>query len=239
MGKQQKQWLTLFSWAPKSLQMVTAAMKLKDAPWKESDDQPRQHIKKQRHYFAKKGLSNQSYGFSSSLIGMWELDHKKRLSAEELILLNVVLEESLDSPLHCMEIKAVNPKGNQPWIFIGRTNVEAEAPIRWLPDVKNLFIRKDPDAGKDWMQEEKGTIENEMVGWHHQLSGHDFQQALGDGEGHGSLVCCSPWGRKVGHIWATELNLFPTFCTWTNSFSLLGSENYTGSLIQCVYYSLE
>ena len=196
MGKQQKQWLTLFSWAPKSLQMVTAAMKLKDAPWKESDDQPRQHIKKQRHYFAKKGLSNQSYGFSSSLIGMWELDHKKRLSAEELILLNVVLEESLDSPLHCMEIKAVNPKGNQPWIFIGRTNVEAEAPIRWLPDVKNLFIRKDPDAGKDWMQEEKGTIENEMVGWHHQLSGHDFQQALGDGEGHGSLVCCSPWGHK-------------------------------------------
>ena len=171
-------------------------MKLKDAPWKESDDQPRQHIKKQRHYFAKKGLSNQSYGFSSSLIGMWELDHKKRLSAEELILLNVVLEESLDSPLHCMEIKAVNPKGNQPWIFIGRTNVEAEAPIRWLPDVKNLFIRKDPDAGKDWMQEEKGTIENEMVGWHHQLSGHDFQQALGDGEGHGSLVCCSPWGHK-------------------------------------------
>ena len=196
MGKQQKQWLTLFSWAPKSLQMVTAAMKLKDAPWKESDDQPRQHIKKQRHYFAKKGLSNQSYGFSSSLIGMWELDHKKRLSAEELILLNVVLEESLDSPLHCMEIKAVNPKGNQPWIIIGRTNVEAEAPIRWLPDVKNLFIRKDPDAGKDWMQEEKGTIENEMVGWHHQLSGHDFQQALGDGEGHGSLVCCSPWGHK-------------------------------------------
>ena len=94
--------------------MVTAAMKLKDAPWKESDDQPRQHIKKQRHYFAKKGLSNQCCGFSSSLIGRCELDHKKRLSAEELILLNVVLEESLDSPLHCMEIKAVNPKGNQP-----------------------------------------------------------------------------------------------------------------------------
>ena len=106
---------------------------------------------------------------------MWELDHKKRLSAEELILLNVVLEESLDHPLHCIEIKAVNPKGNQPWIFIGRTDVEAEAPKRWLPDVKNLLIRKDPDAGKDWMQEEKRTIQDEMVGLHHQLSGHEFQ----------------------------------------------------------------
>ena len=104
----------------------------------------------------------------------------------------VVLEKTLESPLDCKEIKPVNPEGNQSWIFIGRTDAEAEAPILWPPDVKNWFIGKDPDAGQDWRQEEKGTKEDEMVGWHHQLNGHEFEQALGVADGQGGLACCSP-----------------------------------------------
>ena len=107
----------------------------------------------------------------------------------------VVLEKTLESPLDCKELKPVNPTGNQSWIVIGRTDAEAETPILWPPDVKNWLIGKDPDAGKDWGQE-KGTIGVKMVGWHHWLDGHEFEQVLGDGEGQGSLVCCSPWGRK-------------------------------------------
>ena len=108
----------------------------------------------------------------------------------------VVLEKTLESPLNCKEIKPVNPKGNQSWIFIGRTDAEAEAPKLWPPDVKSWLIRKDPDAGKDWRQEEKGTTEEKMVGWHHWLTGHEFEQTLKDGKGQGSLACCSPWGHK-------------------------------------------
>ena len=96
------------------------------------------------------------------------------------------------------------PKGDQPGISIGRTDAEAEVPVLWPPDAKSRLIGKDPDAGKDWRQEEKGTTEDEMVGWHHGLNGHEFKQTLGDGEGHGSLVCCSPWGRRVGHELATK-----------------------------------
>ena len=106
----------------------------------------------------------------------------------------VVLEKTLESPLDCKEIQPVDPKGNQPWIFIGRT--DAEAPIYWPRDAKSQFIRKDRDAGKDWRQEEKGMTEDEMVGWHHWFNGHEFEQAPGDGEGQGSLACCNPWGRK-------------------------------------------
>ena len=105
-----------------------------------------------------------------------------------------MLEKTLESPLDCKEIQPVNPKGNQSWIFIGRT--DAEAPIFWPLDVKNWLIRKDPDAVKDWRQEEKGTTEAEMVGWHQRLDGHEFEQAPGVGNGQGSLVCCSPWGPK-------------------------------------------
>ena len=113
------------------------------------------------------------------------------------MLLNCgVGENSFESPLDCKEIKPVNPKGNQSWLFIGRTDVEAEAPILWPPDVKNCLIGKDPDAGKDWRQEEKGKTEDEMVGWHHQLDGHEFEQALGVGDGQGILVCFSPRGHK-------------------------------------------
>ena len=104
----------------------------------------------------------------------------------------VVLEETLGSPLDSKEIKPVNPKGNQSWIFIGRTDAEADAPILWPPDMNNWLIRHDPDARKDWRQEEKGTTEGDIVEWHHQFSGHEFEQAPGDGEGQGGLVCCSP-----------------------------------------------
>ena len=134
-----------------------------------SDDQSRQHIKKQRHYFTNKGPSSQSCGFSSSHIWMWELDYKESWVLKNWCFWTVVLEKTLEIPLVC-KIKPVNSKGNQSSIFIGRTDAEAEAPILWPPDVKNWLLRKDPDAGKDWRQE-KGTTEDEMVGWHHRLNG--------------------------------------------------------------------
>ena len=169
MGKQWKKWQTLFWRAPKSLQ-VTAAMKLKDASFLgESNDQPKQHIKKQKHYFADKSPSSQSYGFSSSHVWMWELDHKEGWALKNWCFWTVVLEKTLESLSDYKDIKPVNPKGNQSWIFIGRTDAEAEAPILWPPDAKNWLTGKDPDAGKDWRQEEKLTTESEMVGWHHRL----------------------------------------------------------------------
>ena len=112
----------------------------------------------------------------------------------------VVLGKTLESPLDCKEIKPVHPKGTQSWIFIGRTDVEAETPILWPPDAKNWLIWKDPDTGKDWRWEKKGTTEDEMVGWHHRLNGHGFQQAPGVGDGQGSLVCFNPWGCKESDI---------------------------------------
>ena len=140
--------------------------------------------------------SSQSYGFSSSHIWMWELDHKEGWALKNWCFWTVVLEKTFQSPLDCKEIKPVNPKGNQFWIFIGRTDAEAEAPIFGPPDAKSRLIRKDPNAGKDWSQEEKGTTEDELVGWHHWLDGHVFEQALGDSEGQRSLACYSPWGHK-------------------------------------------
>ena len=166
------------------------------APWKKSYDQPKQHIKKQRHYFANKGPSSQSYSFSNSHIWMWVLDYKESWALKNWCFWTVVLEKTLESPLDCKEIQPFHPKGNKSWIFIGRIDVEAETPILWSPDAKNWLIGKDPDAGKDWRQE-KGMTEDEIVGWHHQLDGHEFEQALGVGDGQGSLVCCSPWGCKV------------------------------------------
>ena len=180
-----------------------------------SYDKPRQHIKKQRHYFADKGLYSQNYGFTSrrkwqptpvflpgeshgrrSLVGynpwgrkeldtterlhlhlwwMWELDHKKSWVPKNWCFWTIVLEKTLESPLDCTEIQPVSPKGNQSWIFIGRNDAEAKTPILWPPDVKNWLIGKDPDAGKDWRQLEKGTTEDEVVGWHHRLNGHEFE----------------------------------------------------------------
>ena len=154
MGKQWKQWETFFGGVPKSLQMVIAAMKLK-APCslEENYDQPRQHIIKQIYYFAGKGLSSQSYGFSSSHVWTWELDHKESWALKNRCFWIVVLEKTPECPLDCKEMKPVHSKGNQPWIFIGRTDAEAETPILHPLEGMNWLIGKDPDAGKDRRQE--------------------------------------------------------------------------------------
>ena len=127
---------------------------------------------------------------------MWDLDHKESWASKNLCFSTVVLEKALESPLDWKEIKPIQPKGNQPWIFNGRTDAEAEVPILWPPDVKSWHIGKDPDASKDWGPEETGATEDEMVEWHHWLNGLEFEQTLGDSEGHGSVSCCSSWGHK-------------------------------------------
>ena len=195
MDKQWKQWQTLFSWAPESLQMVTAAMKLKDTCSLEAKLWPtRQHIRMQRHYFANKVPSSLSYGFSCYHVCMWHLDHKESWGPKNWCFWTVVLEKTLKSLLDFKEFQPVHPKGNQSWIFIGRT--DAEAPILWTTDVKNWLIWKDPDAGKDWKQVKKGMTEDEMFGWHHWLNGLESEQALGVSDGLGGLVCCSILGGK-------------------------------------------
>ena len=128
-------------------------------------------ILKSRHHFADKGPYSQSYGFFSSHVRMWELDHKEGWVPKNWCFQIVVLEKTLESPLDGKEIKPVNPKGNQPWIFIGKTDAEGEVSILWPPDAKNWVVGKDPDAGKDWRREEKGTTEDEMVGWHYRVNG--------------------------------------------------------------------
>ena len=140
--------------------------------------------------------------------------HKEGWAPKNWCFWIVVLEKTLESRLDSKEIKLVNPKGNQPWIFIRRTDAEAEALILWPLDVKSWFTGKDPDAGKDW-EEEKGMTEAEMVGWHHRLNGHEFIQTLVDNEGWGSQVCCSSWGGRVGHDWAMEQI---TICWWWSAF---------------------
>ena len=151
---------------------------------------------------------------------MWELDHKEGWSLKNWSFWTVVLEKTLESPLDCKETQSVYPKENQSWIFIGKTDAEAETPIIWPPDAKNWLIGKDPDTGKDGMQEEKGSTEDEMVGWHHQLNGHEFEQALGVDDGQGSLDYCSPWGRKESDM--TEgLN-------WSENNKYLLSHNFCG-----------
>ena len=149
------------------------------ALWKKSCDQPRQHIKKQRHYFTSKRPSSQSYGFSSSQVWMWQLDHKENWVSKNWCFWTVVLEKTLESPLDCKEIQ---PKGNQSWIFIGRIDAEDEALVLWPPDVNNWLIGKDPDAEKDWGQKEKGMTEDWMVGWHRRFGGPEFEQVLGVGD---------------------------------------------------------
>ena len=181
-------------------------MKLKDTPWKESYDQPRWHIKKQRHYFVNKGLSSQGYGFSSSHVWMWELDYKESWVLKNWCFWTMVLEKTLEGPLNCKEIQPVNSKGDQSWVFIGRTDAEAETPIFWPPNVKSWLIWKDPDVGKDWGQEEKGTR-----GWDGWMASPTQWTWV--------WVNSSNWwwtGRpgvlrfmglqRVGHDWATELN---------------------------------
>ena len=171
------------------------------ALWKESYDKPRQRIKRQ---FVDTRLSSLSYGFSSSHVWMWGLDHKEGWAPKNWYLQTVVLGMILKSPLDSKEIKPVNPKGNQPWIFIRRTDAEAKALIIWPANRKSRLIGKDPDAGKDWRREEKGTTEDEMVGWYPWFNGHEFEHTLGDGKGQGSLACCSPWGRRVRYDLMTK-----------------------------------
>ena len=165
------------------------------------DDQ--QHIKKQRYYFGNKGPSSQSYGFSSGHVWMWELEYKESWVPKNWCFWTVVLEKTLESLLDCKEIQPLSPKGNQSWIFIGRTNAEGETSILWPPDAKNWLTRKDSDPGEDWGQEEKGVTEDEMVRWHHQLDGHEFEQDLRVGDGQGSLK--STELQSIGHNWMTEL----------------------------------
>ena len=164
--------------------------------WKESYDQPRQHIKKQRHYFANKGPSSQGYVFSSGHIRMWELDCEESWAVKNWCFWTVVLEKTLEHPLDCKEIQPVHSKGDQSWVFIGRTDAEPETPILWPLHVKSWLIGKDPDARKDWGQEEKGMTEDEMAGWHHWLDAHEFGWTQGVGDGQGGLACWDSWGHK-------------------------------------------
>ena len=169
-------------------------------------------ILKSSHYFANKGPSSQGYGFSNSHVWIWELDYKESWALKNRCFWTVVLEKILESPLDCKEIQPVHPKGGQSWVYIGRTDVEAETPILWPPDAKNWLIWKDPDAGKDWSQEEKRTTEDEMVGWHHWLNGHGFGGTPGVGDGQGGLPSCGPWDHKepdtTGQLNWTELNWY-------------------------------
>ena len=154
-----------------------------------SYEKPRQCIKKQRHHFTDKGPYNQSYGFFSSPVQMWELYHKDGWVLKNWCFWTVVLENSKG-------IQPVHPKGNQSWIFTGRTDAKADAPILWPLDAKSQLIGEDPDAGKDWRQKEKGTTEDEIVRWRHWLNGHEFEKSSGESGAQGSLACCSPWGRE-------------------------------------------
>ena len=169
MGKQWKQCQTLFLGAPKSLQIVIAVFNLKMlTPWKESYDQPRYHFKKQKDYFANKGSC------------FW----------------TVVLEKTLVTPLDCKDIEPDHSKGDQSWVFFGRTDAKAETPILWPPHAKSWLIGEDPDAGRHCGQEEKGTMEVEMDGWHHRLNAHEFRWTPEFGDGQGGLACCVSWGCK-------------------------------------------
>ena len=173
------------------------------APWKESYDQPRQHIKKQRHYFANKGLSSQGYDFSSGHVWVW--DYKESWAPKNWCLWTVVLEKTPESPLYCKEMQPVYPKRDQSWLFIGRTDAKAETPILWPPDGKSWLIWKDPDAGKDWRQE-KGMTKDEMAGWHHWLNGRESEWSPGVG------MLRFMGSQRVGYDWVTELS-------WTECIS--------------------
>ena len=185
-------------------------MKFKDTCClKKSCDQPRQHIKKQRHYFADKGPSSQGYGFSSSHIWMWALNYKESWVLKNWSFWAVMLQKTLESPLDCKEIQPVSSNGNQSWIFIGRTDAEAETPILWPADGKSLVTGKYSDAEKDWRQEAKGMTDSETI-WCHRLSVHEYEHALGVGDGQGSLTCCVH-GVSRNQTWPnhwTELNWY-------------------------------
>ena len=157
---------------------------------------------------------------------MWELDHKESSVLKNWCFWTVVLVKTFESPLDCREIQSVHFKGDQSWVFIGRTDVEAETPIFWPPDAKSWLIWKDPDAGKDWGQEEKGMTEDEMVGWHHRHNGHGFGWTPEVGDGQGRLACCSPWGRKESDM-IMRLN-------WKFHLILKKKKRIVGGIIDCI-----
>ena len=220
-------------------------------PCKKSYDQPRQHIKKQRHYFVNKGPSSQSYGFSSGHVRMWELDYKESWAQTNWCFWTVVLEKTVESPLDCKEIQPVHSKGDQSWIFTGRTDAEVETPILWPADAKNLITGINPDAGKDWRREEKGTTEDEMVGWHHRMgmSLSKFWELVTDGEAwhtaiHGvakSRTWLSDWTELIGYIEEEEFwvsNWLDIKDSWEFKSKILkgtmGYEHKVGSTISMV-----
>ena len=153
---------------------------------------------------------------------MWELDHKEGWALKKWCFWNVVLEETLESPWDSKEVQPVNPKENHPWIFIKGADSEAETPILWPPASKNWLSGKDSDVGQDWRQKEKGTIKDEIFGWHHRLDGHEFEHAFGDGDGQESLACCSPLGHKVSDTtewlnnnkYMDKQQVYPFICQW-------------------------
>ena len=171
------------------------------APWNKNYDQFRQHVKSREITLSTRVCLIKAVVFPVVM-------YKKSWAPKNWCFWTVVSEKILESPLDCKEVQPVHPKGNQFWTFIGRTDAEAETPILWPPDAKNGLIGKDPDAGKDWRQEEKGMTEDKMVRCHHQLDGHEFEQALGVDDGQGSLVCCSPWGLKESDM-TEQLNWKP------------------------------
>ena len=172
---------------------------------------------------------------------MWELDYKESWAPKNCCFWIVVLEKTLESPWDCKETQPVTPKGNQSWIFIGRTDAEAETPILWPPDVKNRLIRKHPNAGQEWRQGEKGMTEDKMVGWHHWFNGHEFKQAEGDGKEQESLVCCSPCGHKKSDttewlndkslIYPSPLSFSPVVTTSLSSITVI-------LFLFCIYINL-
>ena len=163
-------------------------------------------ILKSRDNFVHKGPSSQGYGFSSSHVWMWELDCEESWAPKNWCFWTMMLEKALESPLDCKEIQPVHPKGDQSWVFIERTDAETENPILGPPHAKSWLTGKDSDAGRDWGQEEKGTTEDEMAGWHHWLERRESGWTPGVGDGQGGPVCCDSWGRRVRHDWATDLN---------------------------------
>ena len=191
------------------------------SPWKETYDKSSQCIKKQRHHFANKNPYNQSCDFSSCHVWLWDLDHKESWVPKNWNF-SVVLEKTFESLLNNKDIKTVNPKENQPWIFIGKTGAEAEAQILWPLDAKSWLIGKDPVAKKDLSWKEKGVMEDKILRWHHWLSGKEFEQTPGDSEGQGSLLCFSPCSCRDGHKFSDWVTT-----NFNNLLQLLLSENYS------------
>ena len=196
------------SWVPHSLFDIQISFTSQHKPWVSCYSHPQGSI---YPFLYNKGPHSQSCSFPSSHVQIWELDNKEGWVQKNWCFWTVGLEKTVESSLNSKEIKPVNPKGNQPWIFIGRAGPEAESPI-WPPDGKSWLVGNDPDAEKDWRQEEKRVTEDEMVGWHHWLNGHEFGQIHGDGEGQGGLVCCRSQGCKVRYNLATEQQQSALIC---------------------------